>query len=101
MRFTTVFDRGIRCANGGRESSNEGSPVPFTRRPPGRCVSRRFSTAAFAARTAVERVQTKARRLPSCDALPVDAFHDFFDLGFFDGEVGDVEAVHDLLDGGS
>src|SRR4029077_3413266 len=67
---------------------------------PDKCVSRRLSTAAFAARTAVERVRTRAHRFPSSNALTVNAFHDLLDLRFFDGEVGDVEAVHDLLDGG-
>ena len=42
------------------------------------------------------------RRSPwprSRDALPVDPLDDLLDLGLLDRDVGDVEPVHDLLDG--
>src|SRR6266508_5424056 len=67
------------------------------RSPPGK--SAWLSTAAFAARTAVERVQTRAgSEVGSSDPFPVNALDDFLNLGLFDGEIGDVEAVDDLLD---
>src|SRR5947208_2598505 len=104
--WNALFENGAsarRVAPASRRSSRHRGgfrafgTAAFKRRPLGKCVSQ-LSTAAFAARTAVERVQTGAERpFRSRNALPVDAFHDLLDLGLFDGEVGDVEAVHDLL----
>src|SRR5262245_16333803 len=88
-----MFRKPIR-ANG--KAARQVETAAVMRSPPRR--SSWLSAAAFAARSAVERVQTRADAFGSSDALSVNPLHDFFDLGLLDREVRDVEAVDDLLD---